>query len=445
MLANDTIAAIATPPGTGGVAIIRISGSQAQSIAAQITSLKNFPPRILQTCTIFTADKNQKLDTGMAVFFAAPNSYTGEDVLELHCHGSHFLCQKILEEILKLGARLAAPGEFTKRAFLAGKLDLTQAESVADMLNAGSELQLRLAQKHLEGDVAVEIKTLRQTVLLLLAELEAALDYPEEIDDPQTQKICALLSGAQTKITKLLEDSGRGLLIKSGARIVLAGCTNAGKSSLFNALLLHDHAIVTDIAGTTRDALEAEANLGGLRVTLIDTAGLRDTADKIEALGVERSHAQIASADLILFVLDAAAGFTAEDQKILGLLSDKKFLPVINKNDLINDFNYPSAVKVSAKTGQGLPELTKRILELLDLQNIDINKNVYISSLRQKEKLISAEKIIIKTLSALKTLDYLDVLAVCLKELVVVLGEITGEEVSAEIIEKIFASFCVGK
>ena len=443
MLVSNTIAAIATPSGTGGISIIRVSGTQTRAIATQITDLKKFPPRVLQVCQI--VNKNQKLDTGMAVFFEAPNSYTGEDVLELHCHGSYFLAQKILEELLKLGARLAAPGEFTKRAFLAGKLDLTQAESVADMLNAGSELQLHLAQKHLEGDVAAEIKNLRQKILLLLAELEAALDHPEEIEDPQTKKIRILLNDVQKKITKLLEDSGQGLLIKSGARIVLAGHTNAGKSSLFNALLLHDRAIVTDIAGTTRDTLEAEASLNGLKTTLIDTAGLRDTADKIEKLGVKRSHAQIAGADLILFILDAAAGFTAEDKKILELLSAKKFLPVINKADLPNSFDYPNAVKVSAKTGQGLPELTKKILELLDLQNIDISKNIYISSLRQKEKLIAAEKILAKTQETLKTLEYPDVLAIYLKELVVVFGEITGEEVSAEVIEEIFANFCVGK
>ena len=445
MILSDTIAALATPAGTGGVAIVRVSGPLALNIAQKLTDCSKLTANTITPCNFYNAQRTEKLDYGLLSIFKAPRSFTGEDSIEFNCHGSYFLAQKILEQVLICGARLADPGEFTKRAFLAGKIDLTQAESLADMLNAASDWQLQLALKHLDGDVAKKIKQLRQNILIVLAELEAALDHPEEIPDPQLQKIRDLLSAAQKEIENLLRLSRQGLLIKSGVSIVLAGRTNAGKSSLFNALLKYERAIVTEIPGTTRDALEAEINLGGLRVTLIDTAGLRITSDKLERLGIERGRDRLKSADIILYLLDAAEGLTDADQKNLAELSDKKILLVLNKTDLPHTSAPAGALKISAQTGQGLDELTTILLKTLNLQNIDLNKNIYISSLRQQDKLHQAERVIAKALAGLKTLDYLDALSVYLKELVVILGEITGEETTDELLEQIFANFCVGK
>ncbi|MDR1114106.1 MAG: tRNA uridine-5-carboxymethylaminomethyl(34) synthesis GTPase MnmE [Candidatus Margulisbacteria bacterium] len=442
---NNTIAAIATPPGTGGVAIVRISGPDAFAVAAKISSVKKFDKNTIKPCVLFELNTKTIIDKGLLSVFEAPNSYTGEDVVEINCHGSYYLTQKLLTEVLKAGARLAEAGEFTKRAFLAGKLGLTQVEAVADTISAGSELSLSLALRHLEGDVQQKIRQIRGEFLQILSEIEAALDYPDEIDDPPLEKIRVLLKNAQETFARLLEDSARGLLIKSGAVVALAGRPNTGKSSLFNALLQHNKAIVTAVPGTTRDALEAEAQIGGLRVTLVDTAGLRETQDTVEKLGVERSRAHLQTADLVLAVFDAASGAAAEDQEILEYLRDRPHLRVANKMDLSEKVGIPEAIPVSAKTGQNLDLLAAKILEKLDLRRVDFSKNIYISSLRQKDRLIRAAQILAKTLDALEAVDYLDVLAPYLKEIVAVLGEITGDAVSDEIIEQIFANFCVGK
>ncbi|MDR2428858.1 MAG: tRNA uridine-5-carboxymethylaminomethyl(34) synthesis GTPase MnmE [Candidatus Margulisbacteria bacterium] len=442
---NNTIAAIATPPGTGGVAIVRISGPDAFTVAAKISSVKNFDKNTIKPGVLFELNTKNVIDKVLLSVFKAPNSYTGEDVVEINCHGSYYLTQKLLTEVLKAGARLAEAGEFTKRAFLAGKLDLTQVEAVADTISAGSEMSLSLALRHLDGDVRQKIRQIRAEFLQILSEIEAALDYPEEIPDPPLKKIRLLLQNTQKTFAQLLADSDKGLLIKSGAVIVLAGKPNTGKSSLFNALLKHNKAIVTETPGTTRDALEAEAQIGGLRVTLVDTAGLRETQDAVEKLGVERSRAHLQTADLTLAVFDAASAVTSEDQELLAELQDRPHLRVANKIDLPAKIEFPDSVSVSAKTGQNLDLLAAKILEKLDLRRVDFSKNIYISSLRQKDQLIRAEKILIKALDALESAAYLDALAPYLKEIVTVLGELTGDAVSGEIIEQIFANFCVGK
>ncbi|MDR1452375.1 MAG: tRNA uridine-5-carboxymethylaminomethyl(34) synthesis GTPase MnmE [Candidatus Margulisbacteria bacterium] len=442
---NNTIAAIATPPGTGGVAIVRISGPDAFAVAAKISSVKIFDKNTIKPCVLLELNSKNVIDKGLLSVFKAPNSYTGEDVVEINCHGSYYLTQKLLTEVLKAGARLAEAGEFTKRAFLSGKLDLTQVEAVADTISAGSEMSLSLALRHLDGDVRQKIREIRGEFLQILSEIEAALDYPEEIPDPPLEKIRLLLQNAQKTFARLLADSDKGLLIKSGAVIVLAGRPNTGKSSLFNALLKHNKAIVAETPGTTRDALEAEAQIGGLRVTLVDTAGLRETQDAVEKLGVERSHAHLQTADLVLAVSDAASSPTEEEQKFLETLQDRPHLRVANKIDLLEKVDISAALPVSAKTGQNLDLLAAKILEKLDLRRVDLSRNIYISSLRQKDQLFRAAKILAKTLDTLESAAYLDALAPYLKEIITVLGEITGDAVSDEIIGQIFANFCVGK
>ena len=401
---------------------MRISGPDAFAVAAKISNVKNFDKNTIKPCVLFELNTKTIIDKGLLSAFEAPHSYTGEDVVEINCHGSYYLTQKLLNEVLKAGAHLAEAGEFTKRAFLAGKLDLTQVEAVADTISAGCELSLSLALRHLDGDVQQKIRQIRGEFLQILSELEAALDYPEEIPDPPLEKIRLLLQNTQKTFTQLLADSAKGLLIKSGAVIVLAGKPNTGKSSLFNALLKYNKAIVTETPGTTRDALEAEAQIGGLRVTLVDTAGLRETQDAVEKLGVELSRAHLQTADLTLAILDAASGITAEDQEFLTELQDRPHLRVANKNDLSKKANIPDALPVSAKTGQNLDLLAAKILENLDLRRVDFSQNIYISSLRQKDQLIRAEKILGKALAALEAAAYLDVLAPYLKEIITALG-----------------------
>ena len=427
--------------------MVRISGTDAFAVAAKITRLKKFEPNTIRPSSFVAAD-GTTLDRGLVAVFAAPNSYTGENVVELNCHGSDYLAQKLLAEALRCGARLAEPGEFTKRAFLSGKLDLTQVEAVSDMIAAGSDLSLNLALQHLEGDICREIRRLRKGFLNILAEIEAALDYPEEIADPPTEKIRTLLEDSKVIVNKLLSDSDTGLRIKSGAVVVLAGKPNAGKSSLFNALLRHNKAIVTNIPGTTRDALEATAQLGGLQVTLVDTAGWRETSDPLESLGVERSRAHLQNADLVLALSDAGFGAADTNADFSTALAMRPHLKIRSKIDLLApaEKNFGAEeIGISVQTGENLDLLVTKILEKLNLRQVDISKNIYVSSLRQKNKLIQTVACLEKCLNALRSVDFLDVLAPQIKEIVTILGEITGDEVSEEIIEQIFSNFCVGK
>lgn len=443
---TDTIAAIATPPGTGGVAIVRISGPSALIVARTLTTKKTFPPNMIVPLAIYSVSGTE-LDRGMLVYFKKPHSYTGEDVVEINCHGSYFLAQQILEECLKAGARLAGPGEFTKRAFLAGKIDLTQVEAVAEMIAAKSPIAAQLALKHLDGDVSRAIRTIREALVKTLAAIEACLDYPEEIEEPSRAQLTKDVQKYRKTIDRLLVDAHAGLTIREGIRVALIGKTNVGKSSLFNRLAKASKAIVTDVHGTTRDYLEAAITVKDVAVTIVDTAGIRDSQDRVEALGIERSKAHVQLADLVLFIVDATTGLTAEDKKIIAELPAAKTIWVINKADEKKSVSGvpKTALYVSAKTGQGIPLLEKTILKQMDIAAVDINKHVYVSSLRQKEQLLRLQEIFLHALASIKNAGYIDLLAVEIKAAINVLGEITGDEVTEEIISHIFSHFCVGK
>ena len=447
-LQTDSIAAIATPPGTGGVAVIRISGPRATQIATQLTHKKNFQPNTIIPTGIYTA-AGQELDRGVVSYFKAPRSYTGEDIIELNCHGSYFLAQQILEECFKAGARLATAGEFTKRAFLAGKIDLTQVEAIADMIAAKSATATQLALKHLEGDVSQAIRAIRTEILATLAEIEACLDYPDELEEPPRKKLQQQLLGYKKTIDQLIADAHSGIAIREGIKIALVGKTNVGKSSLFNRLAKESKAIVTDVHGTTRDYLEATISLRGVTATIVDTAGIRDTQDQIEQLGIARSKEHIAAADLVLFIIDSVSGITPEDQAVIPALP-KKTIWVINKTDICDKkpMGIPvdaTAASISAATGTGIVDLESAILSLMDMQNIDMANHVYISSLRQKEQLIKIQILMNTCIHSIVTAGYIDLLAVDLKSAIFALGEITGDQVSEEIITHIFSNFCVGK
>lgn len=443
---QDTIAAIATPPGTGGVGIIRISGHNAFKIIQILTNrTAPWPPYSLTPATIYDTVKKEPLDQVIIGSYHAPHSYTGENTIEINCHGSYFLTNKLLTECLQAGARLAKPGEFTRRAFLNGKLDLTQVEAVAEMIGAKSDLSAQLALKHLKGSISRQIAAIRQTFMQLYAEIEASVDFPEEMQEPQKEKIKHLLKTNQQEIALLLRNSAQGLMIKEGLKIVLVGQTNAGKSSIFNALLKEEKAIVTEIHGTTRDAIEAEVDLHGIRATLIDTAGIRESQDKIETLGIQKSQEFLKTADLVLYIVDASKGLTAEDQAISEQVKEKPLIFVLNKIDLAPDVKLKDAVNVSAQQEKGLDKLKTVILKLMDLYQLDISKQTYISSLRQQEILIRVNNAIAEALNLLDEQVPLDILTIDLKKIIVELGEITGDEVSEETIDYIFKNFCVGK
>lgn len=442
---TDTIAAIATPLGVGGIAVIRISGEQAFPLIKKLTRLKNIKQNSAQATTLYSFEKKQKLDQVVITAFKNPHSYTGEDVIEISCHGSLYLTKKILEETLLAGARLAKPGEFTKRAFLAGKIDLTQVEAVNEMIGAKSDLAAQLALKHLEGSVSQEIKTLRQNFLELLALLEASIDFPEEISAPSQKKIKNIVTAGKKTIQLLLKNSRQGLIVRQGLTIALAGKANVGKSSLFNYLCRENKAIVTHIPGTTRDALEAEISLQGIKATLIDTAGLRKTKDIIETLGIAKTKEYLSAADLVLYLIDAESGLSKEDKKILHGGTNKNIILVLNKIDLNPTLSVPKAIKISTKTGKGIAALENKILELMDLKNLDLSKHTYISSFRQQEKLIKVNESLDELKNQVEQIKNIDLLTIDVKNIIVQLGEITGEEVSEETIEHIFANFCVGK
>ncbi|MDC0977709.1 tRNA uridine-5-carboxymethylaminomethyl(34) synthesis GTPase MnmE [bacterium] len=444
-MSQNTIAAIATPPGVGGIAIIRISGPTSVQIAKKLTSVKRFNKNSLTTTSLYSFAEHKKIDKVVLSFFKAPHSFTGEDTIEINCHGSLFITNKILTECLAAGARLATPGEFTKRAFLSGKLDLTQVEAISEMIAAKSDCSAQLALKHLEGNVSREITLLQNSLRQFLAEVEASIDFPEEIDEPSFKKIQQQLTLFKKTIETLLANSHKGLLLKNGINVVLAGSTNVGKSTLLNYFAGEQKAIITDIHGTTRDAIETEVSIKGIAVNLIDTAGIRSSQDKIEKIGIAISKEHIKKADLILYLIDATKGLTKKDNLLLRENKEKNIILVINKIDLNNNLSLKNSVKISVKTGQGIKALENKILSTMDLKNIDFNKHVYISSQRTQAKLATTLKLINDSLVTLKNNQPLDLITIDFQKIIAILGDITGFKASEETISHIFENFCVGK
>lgn len=461
MVTNDTIAAIATPPGCGGIGIIRISGVKAKERLRNLfhpvsSKFKDFIPWRLHRGHLL--DNNRKiLDDILAVFMPAPNTFTGEDIVELQCHGGYFLLTTILESVLDKDTRLAKPGEFSQRAFLNGRIDLTQAEAVAELIAASSHNEIILASNRLNGLLGKKILELREQIIQLRAWICLAVDFPEEESELfNVEKFLHGIEEIRSTVRQLIKDVERSRCWKEGIVVALAGAVNAGKSSLLNALIGSNRAIVTEFPGTTRDFLEEYIHIEGLPIRLIDTAGLRDTEDPIEAQGISIGREKIELADIVLLIVDGVIGITEEIQTLIKTLGARRIILVWNKIDLrVPPKQWPNVctimparnVCVSAKNGSGIEELTKIIHEFgLSLHGAEEpSSDSIVPNIRQVETLSTA----LEELDALYDDIYYsipyDLCAVRLEHVASVLASITGIDTSEDVLNRIFASFCIGK
>ncbi len=458
---DDTIAAISTPLGEGGIGIIRISGPQAVDIAAKIFrpakqqkwQQKNFQ---LIYGHVYDPDALIVVDEVLLSIMRAPHTYTKEDIIEINCHGGIIPLQKTLELVLRMGARMAEPGEFTKRAFLNGRLDLAQAESVIDVIRASTESALRLAMGQLSGALSQKLNEIQQELLSLTALIEANIDFPEdEVDEYNPAQIRGRIGQLISAVEELLKSADTGKIYREGVSTVIAGKPNVGKSSLLNVLLREKRAIVTDIPGTTRDLIEEILNIGGLPIKIIDTAGIRETRDIIEQMGVQKTRESINKADLIILVFDATAGYEDEDRRIVELVREKKGVKVLNKVDIVDDEEMRKLlhevlpgwplVEISALLETGIEKLEKTIVRLVT-GGRDIPRNgAIISNVRHKNQLQKALDHLRQAEQAIREGATLDLLAVDIRAAWEAVGEITGTVVTENILDKIFADFCIGK
>ena len=448
----DTICAISTPMGVGGISIIRLSGKDAYSIASKFFAVSNNKTNELKPRYMYLGNFNlgEMQEQCMCVFFKAPFSYTGEDVIEFQCHGGIAVTKKILETLLKGGCRLAEPGEFTKRAFLNKKISLDRAEGVIDIINAESESELKAGYNLMQGNLQKEINDIQKQLTDILAFIDVNFDYPEFDDEGITNaEVLVKINGIYDKLKSIRNTADTGMTIKNGCRIVILGKPNAGKSSLMNGLLNYDRAIVTDIKGTTRDVLEETYTYKGIKFILVDTAGVRESDDTVEKIGVEKSKEMIKTADLVLLMIDSSVSLDNEDKEIFNLVKNKKVLTVINKTDLESKINeneipFENIVKISAMKKQGINELKQKIYDIVIDENI-MASNVIITNSRHINALDRAIESAEQVINSLNNNDELELITVDINNIWLALGEITGETNNEEIINSIFMNFCVGK
>ena len=440
----DTIAAISTPLGTGGVGVIRISGDKSFNIAKKVTNLNDFIAG--KICHGWCIDNDKKIDEVIILPFKAPNSYTGEDVIEIQCHGGIQVVKNILDIVIKNGARIAQRGEFTKRAFLNKRIDLSQAEAVDDLIHSKTSDFAVQSAKNLSGVLSQRINKIKKDIFEVTSRIVAGIDFPEDVAEPEYSYLVEHFKNSITEIDKILANAKSSNILRQGIKVAIAGRPNVGKSSLFNALLNLNRAIVTEIAGTTRDIISETIDLG-IPVTLIDTAGIRDgeNINKVEKIGIEYSKQSVQDSDLILFLYDAAAGFLPEDDDIYQIIKNKKHIIIANKIDIAAKFynKFENCLKISANTKTGLETLKQRIKDtVLDFSIEDME---FITNQRQQNCLIRCKESLINALDGAKNNQLQDMIYIDLKSALLALDEITGEVITDEILDNIFSHFCIGK
>ncbi len=467
---NDTISAVATPVGEGGLGVIRISGNGAIECADSIfhsksgKSAADFLSHTAHYGYVKDPSSGEVVDDCIVTVFRSPNSYTGEDTVEISCHGGKATLGRTLELTLKAGARLAEPGEFTKRAFMNGKLDLAQAEAVLDIIRAKTNESLKVARRQIDGFLSSSVRNIREAIIRLLAEIEASIDFPDDVDEPSKEYIKNLLNEQTADIEMLLASADKGRIYRDGIQAVIIGSPNVGKSSLLNALLRESRAIVTPIPGTTRDVIEEQINIKGVPVKTIDTAGIRETDDIVEKIGVDRTRISAEHADILLFMIDAEAGFSDNDKSIISQYINNKIILVINKTDKISDTEISQVhnmvkcwiesemnkedlpvILTSILNNEGILELEDAIVDMVLSNNISASDEVMVSNIRHKNALMQS---LVSLNHAIETVDSdlpIDLVSIDVKSAIEELGGITGDNVAEDVIDRIFSEFCIGK
>ncbi len=457
----ETIAAISTATGSGGIGIIRMSGDKCFEIlkkifiSSQELILEDIKGYTIKYGYIINTETKEKIDEVLVSFFKNPKSYTRENMCEINSHGGIVVERKILEECLKNGAELAEPGEFTKRAFLNGRIDLSQAESVIELINAKSDREAQESLNQLQGELSKKINIIKNKMLDIMADIEASIDYPEyDIEELTEEKTIRVLSEIKEELIKLEESFHTGKLIREGIKTAIIGQPNAGKSSLLNAILKEERAIVSEYAGTTRDTIEEFITIKDIPLKIIDTAGIRDTNNAIEKIGVEKALKIAENADLVIAIIDNSKDLDNEDIKILNIIEDKNAIIVLNKIDKddkkaenrreIVKTNKP-IIKISAVTKEGIEDLYNEIVKMFNINKIEATNDTVITNVRHKNQIDKAVKSINEAINVAKEKQTEDILAIYIKQTLEDLGEITGDNVSEDIINEIFSKFCLGK
>ena len=442
---QSTIVAITTPIGTGGVAIVRLSGASAIKIADKLFSSRGKKPSefLARELVVGKFEYHGFFEQCMCVVFVAPNSFTGENVVEFQCHGGIKIAEKILSACLESGARMAQNGEFSLRAFLNGKLSLSEAEGMIDMINAETDAELSAGYKLMSGKLTKKVREFEASLVDCISELEVSFDYPEEdIEYSSREDIKKRLNKLKIEIGALIDSYQTGNIIKNGINVVICGKPNVGKSSLLNALLKKDKAIVTSVAGTTRDSIEDTFEINGVKVNIVDTAGIRETTDKVEKIGVQNAKKKLAGADLVLFVVDGSTPLDAEDEEIYRKVKKQKHLIVVNKADKKQAINIDGAIVISSKKGENLKALTDAIYEKTVKGEIYAS-NLVVTNARHVECLKRAQKSICHALAEIDS-QTLDLISIDLNEAYTAIGEITGDTSNEKILDSIFSKFCLG-
>ncbi len=459
----DTVAAVSTPRGKGGVALIRISGADALSIGDRIFKRVNGKPlstaKSASLCRgeiVMPSEKRESVDDGLAAIFRAPSSFTGEDTVEIYCHGGILVTEQVLTCALLAGARAAEAGEFTRRAFISGKLGLSEAEALGGLLEAKSFSQLRLSRNGMRGHLSEQINNIYSTLVSIMSGIYAAIDFPDEdLNEYSREEISAMLCDVHGRLARLSATYKTGRAVSEGIPTVICGRANAGKSSVYNAIVGYDAAIVTDIEGTTRDVLREVATLGSTTLLLCDTAGIRETSDKVESIGIERALSALDESELILAVFDGASAPTPDDYALIDKLqaSAKPCIALLNKSDLkqsgemssLLSERFEHTLNICARTGEGMDALAARIDTLFIDGSIDMDNDAVLTGARQFASVSNAQELIASAMSEIRLGTPLDLCCIGIESAISALGEVDGREVGEEIVSEIFSKFCVGK